>query len=362
MASAGAIPIQPGPNLIWETDMTRHLRVAGWALLACFACLNSANADDGASFFAGKTLTVSAGLPPGGGVDAEMRVMTRHLSKFIPGHPTIISKNMPGAGGIVLANWLYTTAAPDGLNLGMPGRSGFLLSNVVPQDGIAYDLAKFSYVGSGGSLVNLLWFSKTTGIKTVADIKTAKKEIVFGALQPRAEDAIVPKVLAQYEKWPIKVVYGYPGFSEVLIAIERGEVDGCFTNETSIKNTRPDMITSGLVHPVAQSFAGPPNLPVLSDIASDPKEKALLGLLSTPSRIGLPLLGPPNIPADRLAVLRESYMKLMADQEYRDDAEKRGLPVGRPVGGEEMQKIIAASLQSVPQAVIKEYLAYTGTK
>lgn len=338
------------------------VRVAGLSLLVCFAGFGSAHAADDANFFAGKTLNVSAGLPPGGGVDAEMRVMTRYLSKFIPGSPNVVSKNMPGAGGIVLANWLYTTAAPDGLNLGMPGRSNFLLSNVVPQNGIAYDLAKFSYVGSGGSLVNLLWFSKTTGIKTVADIKTVKKQIVMGALQPRSEDAIVPRVLAQYEKWPIKVVYGYPGFSEVLIAVERGEVDGCFTNEGSIKNTRPDMITSGLIHAVAQSFAGPPGLPVLSDIASSPKEKALLGLLNTPSRIGLPLLGPPNIPAGRLAILRDAYIKVMADKDYQADAEKIGLPVGRPVGGDELQKIIATSLEKVPEDVMKEYLTYTESK
>lgn len=340
----------------------RRLRVLGVIAFLSVASVGLAQADDGASFFAGKTLTVSAGLPPGGGVDAEMRAMTRYLSKFIPGNPNIVSKNMPGAGGIVLANWLYTTAAPDGLNLGMPGRSGFLLSNVVPQDGIAYDLAKFSYVGSGGSLVNLLWFSKATGIKTIDDLKAAKKEIPIGALQPRNEDAIVPRVMAQYEKWPLKLVYGYRGFNDVLIAVERGEVDGFYTNEGSIKNTRPDMITSGLVHAVAQSFAGPPNLPVLSDIASNPKEKALLGLLSTPSRIGLPLLGPPNIPADRLAVLREAYAKVMADKEYQDDAERIGLPVGRPVSGDELQKIIATSLENVPEDIIKEYLAYTETK
>lgn len=342
--------------------MSRYLRVVGPILLACLAFLNTAKADDGASFFAGKTLTVSAGLPPGGGVDGEMRVMTRYLSKFIPGNPTIVSRNMPGAGGIVLANYLYTTAAADGLNLGMPGRSGFLLSNVVPQDGISYDLAKFSYVGSGGGYNNMLWLSKKTGVKTLADLKRTKKEIVIGALQPRSEDAIVPRVLAKYEGWPLKVVYGYRGFSDVLIAVERGEADGFFTHEGSVMNMRPDMITSGLVHPVVQSFAGPPNLPVLSEIAKDANEKALLALLSTPSRIGLPLLGPPGIPADRLAILRKSYMQLMADKEYREDAEKRGLPVARPVGGEDLQKIIVSSLKSVPEAVIKEYVTYTEKK
>src|SRR5260221_10047653 len=101
--------------------------------------------------FAGKTLSIVAGFPPGGGVDGEMRVLTRYFAKYIPGNPVIVSRNMQGAGGIILANHLYNVAAPDGLTLGMPGRSGFLLSNVVPQKGIYYDLARFSYIGGGRS-------------------------------------------------------------------------------------------------------------------------------------------------------------------------------------------------------------------
>ena len=109
-------------------------------------------------FYAGKTLTIIAGLPPGGGVDGEMRVLARYFSKYIPGHPTIVAKNMPGAGGVVLGNFL-NKAAPDGLTLAMPGRSGFLLSNVVPQKVVSYDLTKFSYVGGAGSAIGALWLA-----------------------------------------------------------------------------------------------------------------------------------------------------------------------------------------------------------
>src|SRR6059058_3702209 len=108
-------------------------------------------------FYAGKTLTIIAGLPPGGGVDGEMRVLAKYFSKFIPGNPVIVARNMPGAAGIVLANSLNTGVAADGLTLAMPGRSGFLLSNVVPQKGISYDLTKFSYIGGAGSAANALW-------------------------------------------------------------------------------------------------------------------------------------------------------------------------------------------------------------
>jgi tripartite-type tricarboxylate transporter receptor subunit TctC len=339
--------------------MSRHLWVLGF--IAFVISAGVARADD-TPFYQGKTLNVIAGFPPGGGVDGEMRVLTRYFAKFIPGNPTIVSKNMPGAGGIVLGNYLYNTVPPDGLTLGMPGRSGFLLSNVVPQDGISYDLAKFSYVGSGGSFNNMLWLTKATGVATIADFKSAKREINIGALQPRSEDAIVPRVLAKYEGWPLKVVYGYRGFNDVLIAMERGEADGLFSHEGSIKNTRPDMIATGFVHPVAQSFPDAPNLPVLSEIASDPNEKALLGLLSTPSRIGLPLMGPPGIPEARMKILRQSYLRTMKDPEYLAEAERRGLPVGGAVDGLALQKIIATSLSSAPKAVVQEYLSYTEAK
>lgn len=342
--------------------MSRTGFVVGLIAFALCTGVGPARAADKAPFYEGKNLSVIAGFPPGGGVDGEMRVLTRHFAQFIPGHPNIISKNMPGAGGIVLANYLYTTAAPDGLTLGMPGRSGFLLSNVVPQQGIGYDLTKFSYVGSGGSFNNMLWVTKRTGVATVADFKRAKKAIVIGALQPRSEDAIVPKVLAKYEGWPLRVVYGYRGFNDVLLAIERGEADGLFSHEGSIRNSRPDMIDSGFLYPVAQSVPEEPKIPVLADIITNPDEKALLALLSTPAQIGLPLLGPPGIPEAQLKVLREAYMKTMADPAYQADAEKRGLPVGHPVDGIQLRKIIAASLSKAPKKVVDEYMSYTEVK
>ncbi|HLH98550.1 MAG TPA: hypothetical protein VKW08_25860 [Xanthobacteraceae bacterium] len=317
---------------------------------------------DAADFYAGKTLTIFAGLPPGGGVDGEMRTLAQYFSKYIPGHPTILPRNMPGAGGIVLANYMNNNVPADGLTLAMPGRSGFLLSNVVPQKGIGYELPKFSYIGSAGSAVNELWLSARLGIGSVAELKSRKTEITIGALTARSENAIAPRVLAAYEGWPLKVVTGYAGFQEVLIAVERGEVDGLFTHEGSIDNTRPDMIAKGLLKPVVQSYASLPDVPVLSDVVTNPDGRALLALVTTPSQIGLPLIGPPGIPPTRLETLRQSYARLMEDEDYRAEAERRGLPVGRAVPGAELQALIARSLSNVPAPVIKAYLNFTGIK
>ena len=338
------------------------LRRLGWLVslyfLAALAPVHAAEVD----FYAGKTLTLIAGLPPGGGVDGEMRVLAQYFSKYIPGHPQILARNMPGAGGIVLGNYINSVAAPDGLTLAMPGRSGFLLSNVVPQKGISYDLTKLAYVGGAGSAVNALWLRATLGIASIADLKARKPDIVIGALTARSENAIAPRVLASYEGWPLKIVTGYAGFSEVLIAVERGEVDSLFTHEGSIANTRPDMIAAGALKPIVQSYQSLPGVPVLADVVTNPNSSALLALVTTPSQIGLPLVAPPGIPAERLDILRRSYLRLMEDQDYRAEAERRGLPVGRAVGGAELQALVARSLSAVPEPVVKAYLAFTGLK
>jgi tripartite-type tricarboxylate transporter receptor subunit TctC len=330
------------------------------ALCIAVALPQAARAAD--DVFAGKTVNIIAGLPPGGGVDGEMRLLARFLGKYIPGHPAIVARNMPGAGGIILGNHLSNVAAADGLTLGMPGRSGFLLSNVVPQKGINYDLTRFSYVGGAGSAANALWVHRRTGIASVADLKRSRTPVVIGALNARSENAIAPRVLESYEGWPLKIVTGYPGFSEVLIALDRGEVDGLFSHEGSIANSRPDLIASGAVKPIVQSFDAMVGVPLLADVVTDQNARALLGLVTTPSHIGLPLLGPPGIPSDRLEILRQSYLRLMDDVEYRAEADRRGLPVGRAVSGAELQQLIAQKLSAVPERIVKEYMTFAGIK
>ena len=147
-----------------------------------------------------------------------------------------------------------------------------------------------------------------------------------------------------------------------VIAIERGEIDGLFSHEGSIVNSRPDMVASGLMKPIAQSYDYFPNVPLLDDVVVSADAKALLGLVTTPSRIGLPLAGPPGMPPERLEVLRRAYAQLMEDPEYRAEAEKRGLPVGRPVGGAELQRFIVQNLSAVPARVVKAYMEFAGLK
>ena len=329
--------------------------------LMAFVALTTTTLSAQSNFYSGKTILLYVGFSPGGGVDGEARVAARHLSRFIPGNPNVVVKNMPGAGGIVLGNHVYRGVEADGLTLAMPGRSGFLLSNVVKDDNVTYDLAKFAYIGGAGSTNSILWMRKDSGITSVAQLKAAKREIVLGAWSARAQNAIVPKLLRKYEGWSFKVVHGYPGTNEVLLAIERGEVDGLYSHQGSIQNLRPQMIADGSLIPVVQTFEELPNVPTIDSLISNPKEKAVLSLLSAPSRIGLPLLAPPGIPADRLDILRKSYALMVRDKEYLEEAERRGIPVGQPIEGEELQKLIVQALSSVPDDILQEYLAFTDT-
>lgn len=313
------------------------------------------------TFYAGKTVTIIAGYPPGGGVDGELRVLARHISRFIPGTPTIVAKNMPGAGGIILANHLYNNIVADGLTLGLPGRSGFLLSNLVRREGTNFDLAKFEYIGGAGGTNSILWLRRETGVNSMADLSKGR-ELVLGAWSARSQNAIVPKILAKYRGWPFKVVHGYPGTSEVLIAVERGEIDGLYSHEGSIQTARPDLLKSGGIKPIFQTYKELQGVPILSDTVKDAKEGALLALLSAPSRIGLPFLAPPGTPRERVEILRAAHAQMVKDPSFQEEARKRGLPAGQAIAGADLQKLIAETLSSVAPDTLKEYMSYMEVK
>ena len=202
-------------------------------------------------FYKGKTVTMFAGQPPGGGIDSEMRLVAHYLGKFIPGEPTVVARNMQGAGGVVLGNHLFGVARPDGLTLGMPGRSGFVLAPVTSAGDVKYDLRKFTWIGSSASTNYILWLRRTTNIRTLAELKAAKGPIVIGGSGAGTANSVVPEVLAKYENLPFKVVRGYPGTSQAVLAMERGEVDGVFLHRASM---RPDLVASGMSVPVFQTL------------------------------------------------------------------------------------------------------------
>jgi len=322
------------------------------ALLLAAGQANGASAED---YYKGKIVTMFAGRPPGGGVDAEMRLIAQFLVAHIPGRPTIVPKNMPGAGGVALGNHLYGIAAPDGLTLGVPGRTAFVLAPAVGNPNARYDLQKLTWIGSPASSNFILWLRQGASVSTLQELRSSKKTLVIGGSSGGNSDTVVPELLLKYEKLPFKVVRGYPGTAEQALALARGEIDGMFTERASF---RADPVATGLAVPIAQTFPLEPGLPVLEEIAQHPMEKALLRLFGVPLRVGLALVAPPGLPADLTRTLREAYLKTVTSEEYLVEATKRGFAVGRPNRGEEIADYIAKNLSSIPADVAEEFRSY----
>jgi tripartite-type tricarboxylate transporter receptor subunit TctC len=306
-------------------------------------------------YYRGKTITMFAGRPPGGGVDAEMRLIAQFLGAHIPGRPTIVPKNLPGAGGVALGNHLQNVATPDGLTLGVPGRTAFLLAPAVGNPNARYDLQKLTWIGSPASSNFILWLRKSANIATLAQLRSSTKTLVIGGSSGGNSDTVVPELLLKYEKVPFKVIRGYPGTAEQQLALARGEIDGMFTERASF---RTDPVASGLAVPILQTFPLEPDLPVLDEIARHPMEKALFRLFGVPLRVGLALVAPPQLPADVTRMLREAYLAAVSSQEYIAEATKRGFEVGRPNRGEEIADYIAKTLSNVPADVAEEFRSY----
>jgi len=334
------------------------LRVKRSALLfVAFLALQAVSTDGvrAQDYYRGKTITMFAGRPPGGGVDAEMRLIAQFLAAHIPGRPAIVPKNLPGAGGVALGNHLHGVAAPDGLTLGVPGRTAFLLAPAVGNPNARYDLQRLTWIGSPASSNFILWLRKGAGISTLAELRNSTKTLVIGGSSGGNSDTVVPELLLKYENLPFKVIRGYPGTAEQQLALARGEIDGMFTERASF---RADPVTSGLAVPILQSFPLEPNLPVLEEIARHPMEKALFRLFGVPLRVGLALVAPPNLPADITRTLREAYLQTVSSKEYIAEAGKRGFEVGRPNRGEEIADTIAKNLSNIPADVSEEFRSY----
>lgn len=312
----------------------------------------------GQEIFKGRTITLYAGFTPGGGVDSEMRLVGQYMGRHIPGAPNIQPMNMPGAGGILLGNHLYSIAKPDGLTIGMPGRSGFFLAAAVGDSSARYDIAKFTWLGSSGETNLMFWARKSLGLKSWEDVKTSKTPVVVGGLATSSASVVVPMVLAKYENVPLRIISGYTGLSEATLAMERGEIDMIYTAAGTF---RPDRIASGEIVPLLQTFPVEANLPSLHDIQNT-REKALIDLLTAPSRLGAPLLGPPGLPAEVTAILRQAYVAMGNNKDYIDEARKRGLELSTPTSGEELQQYVNKNLNNIPDDIVAEYKSYVGMK
>jgi tripartite-type tricarboxylate transporter receptor subunit TctC len=318
-------------------------------------------AHSAAPFYEGKTIRVIVGTSPGGGYDTYTRLITRHFSKYIPGNPTIIVENMPGAGGLVSANHLFRVAKPDGLTIGH-FVGGQFLQQLLGKPGIEFDALKFEYVGVPAQDNFVFGVSKTTGITGIEQWRASKTGIKFGAIAAGDGTYDTPKVVEAALGLPIQVVSGYKGTAPIRLAFNSGEVGGLSNSWQSFRSTWRKELETGEVIIVLQLSAKPhPDLlkvPLAMPLAkTDEARKLIQAVVQAHGAAVRPYVLPPGTPKDRVEILRRSFMEAVRDPELLKEAAKANLEIN-PGSGEDLERNVKELLRldSALVARLKEIL------
>jgi tripartite-type tricarboxylate transporter receptor subunit TctC len=339
-----------------RTLRASKLRAALSAGLLCAAAMSgTAKADSVSDFYAGKNLSLLAGFPPGGGYDTYVRVLARHYGKFIPGHPAVVPSNMPGAGSLLAANYLYAKASNDGLTLAMFAASA-AMEPLLGNKSALFDATRFSWIGSMSQDIAYCGVWQTPGAAKSFD-EMMTKETIFGGGATSAITYQHPMVLKNVLGANIRVIPGYPGTREVNLAMHRGEVNGtCGLYVSTIKSTFQDEVTSGQLKPVIQMGNKRSdeygNVPSVFDFAKTDTDRAVLDVHFKQLLLGRGLAGPPGIPADRLKALRDALVATMKDKDFLAEAEKVGLDID-PASAEEVEQLLVRFAAYPPEVFRK---------
>lgn len=293
------------------------------------------------SFYKGKTIRFIVGAPPGGGFDTYSRAITRHLGKYIPGNPTMLVDNLPGAAGLVAANHTYRVARPDGLAVGT-FVGGLFLQQLLGLPGIEFDAPKFEFIGVPAQDNFFIGIAKSTGITSYEQWKASGKVIKIGGNAPGGGTDDIPKLLKVVLGLPLQLVSGYKGTGPVRLAFNAGEVDGISNSIESFKANWRNEMDKGEVVFVLNAAIKPhpeyPNLPWAADLAkSDEAKKMILTLARVNGVFNRPYVFPPGTPKERVRVLRKAFMDVMKDAEFVADAKRARLDLD-PLDGEVIDK------------------------
>ncbi len=312
-------------------------------------------------FYKGKTIRLASGVSPGGGFDLITRTVGEFLSRNVPGNPTVIAENRPGAGGRVLANWLYSVAAKDGTNIGMIG-PWTVLEPLWETQGAQFDASKFNWLINANREASSCAFWKGRGVENFADMRN--KEVTIGSNVPTStmtQDAVALNVMLGTK---IKIVQGYKGTQDTILAAERGEVDGaCGMWASSVTSAYAGAVKSGELKIAVQlgledhpDFEGIYN-PVRA--VTDPDDKLAMKLIFGQLDIARPFAMPPDVPEERVALMRKAFWETIHDKDFIAAAKQRGF-VFRPTEGEKIQSLIA-EMYATPKPVVervKKILGY----
>jgi tripartite-type tricarboxylate transporter receptor subunit TctC len=312
-----------------------------------------AHADPVADFYKDRSVTLITGYSPGGGFDLYARVIANHLGKHIPGQPRIIVQNMPGAGSLRAANQLYNVSPKDGSVIALARAP--VLEPLVGASGAAFDATKFTWLGSGSSDLTVCGLLGNPQVNTMAD--AARTEFTLGGLGPGSDEDMYVKILKKLFGLKIRLVTGYPGGAEMILAVERGELDGrCGWAYSSIKISKPEWIAQKkikLLNVLALERSPElPDVPAIMEFATAERHKQILRFVLNAQVLGRPFAAPPGIPTDRAAALRKAFDDTMADPALLADMKAKKLDVDH-IGWQRIETLLG-DLYSTPKDVIDE--------
>jgi tripartite-type tricarboxylate transporter receptor subunit TctC len=310
--------------------------------------------------YEGKTLRMIIPSGAGGGYDTYARVLSAHLAKHLPGNPTIVNQNMPGASGMVGTNWAASDAAPRDGTVIVATYNALLLEPLFGNPLAKYDPRKFEWIGSIGKQQQICVTWHTSPIKTMEQAK--EREVVVSATGATGNAATMPKMLNAMLGTKFKVVTGY-STAESRLAVERGEAEGiCGLSYSTLKASNPDWIQNKRINVLVQTGTKPQEglekVPLLMNLVSDADLKKVLGLLAFQGELGRPFLMPPGTAKEYVAAVRKAFDEMMKDPAFLADAEKSRLEVD-PVSGAEMDKMIKDAFET-PKPLVEEAAKYQG--
>ncbi len=308
--------------------------------------------------YEGKAITILIGTSGGGSIVAA-RIIARHIGKYIPGNPAVLVQPMLGGAHIVATNHVFNTAKPDGLTL-LAANPNIAVAQLIKVEGVRFDVRKFEWLGSSGSDGVVLTVRSDLPYKTFDDLRKADRELVVGTTGPGSNAHDFPLLLKEFAGARFRFVSGYPANSDILLALERKEVDIW----TAFAATVRPVVQRGAVRPLVRARVPSPgfeSLAVDETLTTNPVGKALMGIKGAPLAIGRALAAPPGTPADRVALLREALAKVLKDTGLEADGRKSQIDF-RHIPGDEVLKGISAILQQPPevQQEMVKYIKFGG--
>jgi tripartite-type tricarboxylate transporter receptor subunit TctC len=348
-ATAGERCRSGGRNMMLKA-FKRGLLAAAFLVVAA----SGGRAQSVADFYKGKNIDLYVGYSAGGGYDLYARQLARYMGRHIPGNPTLVPKNMTGAGSLVLTNWLYNIGAKDGTVFGIIGR-GTAFDPLLGNTKAKFDATKFTWIGSANNEVSICVAWHTSGITKFDDLLT--KELVVGGTSSSADTDQFPKIINGVLGTKIKIITGYPGGNDVGLAMERGEVQGrCGWSWSSVKSTHQQWYDQKkftvLMQLALEKHPDLPDIPLITDLAKTDEQRQILKLIFARQVMGRPFLAPPSVPKDRADALRKAFMDTMNDPDFRAEADKAKMEI-TPVSGEALDKLVK-EIYATPAAIAKK--------